>query len=86
MKRLAWVGIGVLIGVVGSAAGVALGAPRTQAIAGKLVFLDTETNSPFSSLVFINDPLSGGCWLGVDARGQGVTTLAVAPPDACRKR
>jgi hypothetical protein len=84
MKRLALVGIWIALGVVATVSSELLA--QTPSKAAGLVFIDAGTNSRSSSLVFVKDPVSGGCWFGVDAKGQGLTSLAAAPADACSKR
>ena len=51
---------------------------------GRLFFIDAEQNSAASSLTFIKDTKTGACWLGIDARGQGITALASSPNASCQ--
>ena len=51
----------------------------------RLFFIEAAANTGTSGLVFIRDNRSGGCWLGIDVRDQGITSVASAPSTACQR-
>lgn len=75
--------LGGLLGVVGAT--TMSGQAQLQRPADRLRFIDLGQNSSKSSLVFIADSKSGGCWIGVDTKGDGITAVAAAPEGACRQ-
>ena len=84
MRRARQIGL-VLIGVViGILLTGSIRASQSQSdTRSRLSFIDAGTNNKRSMLTFIKDSKSGGCWLGVDSREQGIISLAVAPALAC---
>jgi len=85
MRRARQIGL-VLVGVViGILLTGSIRASHSQSdTRSRLSFIDAGTNSnKRSMLTFIKDSKSGGCWLGVDSREQGIISLAVAPALAC---
>jgi hypothetical protein len=68
-RRIGLVLVGALVGVLMAGPVRAVQERRNQ-MSGRLFFIDAGINSNTSSLVFIRDNKSGGCWLGVDVRGR----------------
>ena len=81
-RAFLWVGLGVVLGLLGS--GLVPRVETQSPSSSRLSFAEAATNSKGSTLVFIRDSRTAGCWLGVDVRGQGITSLAAAPSEACR--
>jgi hypothetical protein len=81
VRQIGLVLIGVVIGIL--LAGSMQANQSQGEKTSRLSFIDVGTNNKTSTLTFIKDHKSGGCWLGVDSRGQGISSLAVAPAEAC---
>jgi hypothetical protein len=80
-RQIGLVLIGVVIGILLTGS---IRASQSQSdTRSRLTFIEAGTNSKMSMLTFIKDSKSGGCWLGVDSREQGIISLAVAPALAC---
>jgi len=63
--------------------GAAVYARNQSQPAQPLKFLREQTTDANSSLVFITDPKSGGCWLAVKTKTQGIVAISGAPQSAC---
>ena len=73
--------VGVVVGIL--LTGSIRASQLQRETAPRLSFIDTGMSSKQSMLIFIKDNKSGGCWLAVDSRQQGIVSLAVAPALAC---
>ena len=80
MKRVGWILIGVVIGVLATSS---IGAVKEQfQEPARLSVSYATANNLGAMAAFIKDTKSGGCWLSLRYGDSGVS-LVTAPPSAC---
>ena len=85
--RIAWIALGIVIGVSGYRGFVKAEAQPVQPARRLVVVPVTATEERMKRVVFIKDGQSGGCWLGQlqhDGSDLALSSLAPAPTAACQ--
>jgi hypothetical protein len=80
MKVVGYLG---LVALGAALSGAAVYARNQTQPSQPLKFLREQATDASSSLVFLSDPKSAGCWLAVKTKGQGIVAIAGAPQSAC---
>ena len=81
VKRIGWILVGLLIGILASGSVRALGTAQDRP-QQRLVSSGGGTMSQ-SNAYFIKDTKTGACWLTVRSRDDISSALAPAPTEAC---
>ena len=72
-----------LVALGAALSGAAVYARNQNQPSQPLKFMREQATDANTSLVFITDPKSAGCWLAVKTKAQGIVAIAGAPQSAC---